>query len=454
MEIDETEIVKDQLRGSGAAFSVTYIGFIEVATPFHDVKVLGEKRIALCNGCASIIAQKAGLKPPESIDPEIQELIGANEPKFSQKEIELTITNKLITFFNTDDRKLLKKVEIANISIAVTVGDTLRNGFVFIGKVKTQNELKRFCFLLQSKEDPKNIYFAINVAFSMCDQASNNNVNKNGTPSSASSPSEQQKQISKAEDDKLFKKPHLPPRRVPEKTELSYLNVGHKPGDVDALLSQKISRPRPYLDPDIKTYKGPFPDVSPLAKAYKTADGERLFRRPEPPKKEENPVDVALGDLYRKSQDDNISTAYTNVCVDDLATSLFDRSQNNSCSVTPCTQERFNEICNEIEKLPYFFGRIPRDDAVNYLKYDGSYLIRISESRDLTAILSVRQGKEVHHILLNDKNGNVTSDNQDFPSIFHLMAFHTRGHVPFTTEGSNIKVYIKHPAIRPGYKKL
>jgi hypothetical protein len=84
---------------------------------------LGEKRIALCNGCASLIAQKAGLIPEKSINPEIQELIGANEPKYFNKEIELTITNKVMTLFSTDDRKLLKKVEIANISIAVTVGD-------------------------------------------------------------------------------------------------------------------------------------------------------------------------------------------------------------------------------------------------------------------------------------------------------------------------------------------
>jgi hypothetical protein len=423
-----------------------YIGFIEVATPFHDVKVLGEKRIALCNGCASLIAQKAGLKSDESIDPEIQELIGANEPKIIQKEIELTITNKVMTFFSTDDRKLLKKVEIANISIAVTVGDTLKNGFVFIGKAKTRNELKRFCFLLQSEEDPKNIYFAINVAFSMCDQASNNN--KNGA---CSAPEKQQQQLTKAEEEKIFKKPYPPPPRLPEKGVLSYLNVGDKPGDIDALLSQKLGRPRPYLDADIKTYTGPFPDVSPLAKAYKTADGERSFRRPEP-KKPEKPINGALGDLYPKLQDDAVSSVYTNVFGDDLATSLFS-PQIVAYSGAPCTKERFAEICRDIEKLPYFFGLIERNSVGNYLKYEGSYLIRISESRPLTVILSVRQGG-VHHILLNDKNGNVTSDNEYFSSIFHLMAFHTRGDIPFTTEGSNaIKVYIKHPTIRPGYNQ-
>uniref|UniRef100_A0AC35G4V0 SH2 domain-containing protein n=1 Tax=Panagrolaimus sp. PS1159 TaxID=55785 RepID=A0AC35G4V0_9BILA len=395
----EEDSVKDQLRNSGAAFSVKYIGFIEVATPFHDVKILGEKRIALCNGCASLIAQKAGLIPEKSINPEIQELIGANEPKYFNKEIELTITNKVMTLFSTDDRKLLKKVEIANISIAVTVGDTLKNGFVFIGKAKTKtNELKRFCFLLQSQEDPKNIYFAINVAFSMCDLASNNNI-KNGTSGAAA------KQLNgNVEEDKaIFKKPYLPP---PRDGVLSYLNVGDKSGNITALLVQKLEKQQEITSDDFK-----------------------------------------LGDLYRKPPSSNASI-YTNVFGDDLATSLF--APVNTYSDTTCTKERFQLICEDIEKLPYFFGKITRYAAENYLKYDGSYLIRISETRPLTVILSVRQDKIVHHILLNDKNGNVTSDSCYFSSIYHLMAFHTKRNLPFTTEGTNaIKVYIKHPTPRP-----
>lgn len=72
-----------------------------------------------------------------------------------------------------------------------------------------------------------------------------------------------------------------------------------------------------------------------------------------------------------------------------------------------CTKDRFQQICNDIEKLPFFFGEIKRPTAEDYLDIDGSYLIRISETRKLTVILSVRQGKIVHHILLNDKYGNV-----------------------------------------------
>uniref|UniRef100_A0AC34GVF5 SH2 domain-containing protein n=1 Tax=Panagrolaimus sp. ES5 TaxID=591445 RepID=A0AC34GVF5_9BILA len=440
----EAESVKDQLRSSGAAFSVKYIGFIEVATPFHDVKVSGEKRIALCNGCASLIAQAADLIPKKSIDPEIEELIGANEPKFFNKEIELTITNKVMTLFSTDDRKLLKKVEIANISIAVTVGDTLKNGFVFIGKAKTKtNELKRFCFLLKSQEDPKNIYFAINVAFSMCDQASNNN--KNGTAAAINNTSTTTHQTNGVEEKAIFKKPYLPPPR--ENDVLSYLNVGDKSGGITTLLRQKIGKPRPHLDPDIKSYPGPFPDYTPnAAKVYKTSDGERVSRKPE----DKNGIsrdNFTLGDLIRKSPSIN-GSIYTNVFGDDLASSLLAPIE--TCSNTTCTSDRFEQICDGIEKLPYFFGRITRYAAENYLKYDGSYLIRISDSRALTVILSVRQDKIVHHILLNDKNGNVTSDSNYFVSIHHLMAFHTRRNLPFTTEGSNnIKVYIKHPTPRP-----
>uniref|UniRef100_A0A914Z7X2 SH2 domain-containing protein n=1 Tax=Panagrolaimus superbus TaxID=310955 RepID=A0A914Z7X2_9BILA len=437
----EAESVKDQLRSSGAAFSVKYIGFIEVATPFHDVKVLGENRIALCNGCASLIAQAADLIPKKSIPPEIDELIGANEPKFFNKEIELTITNKVMTLFSTDDRKLLKKVEIANISIAVTVGDTLKNGFVFIGKAKTKtNELKRFCFLLQSQEDPTNIYFAINVAFSMCDQASNNI--KNGTTAINNTSAA----ITNGEEEKvIFKKPYLPPPR--ENDVLSYLNMGDKSGDITNLLKQKIGKPRPHLDPDIKSYPGPFPDFTPnAAKVYKTSDGERMIRKPEI-KNGMSCEDFALGDLTRKSPSINASI-YTNVFGDDLATTLFEPT--NRYSSTTCTSERFDQICKDIEKLPYFFGRLTRYAAENYLKYEGSYLIRYSDSRPLTVILSVRQDKIIHHILLNDKNGNVTSDDCYFVSIYHLMAFHTRKNLPFTTEGSNnIKVYIKHPTPRP-----
>jgi hypothetical protein len=439
METEE-DSVKDQLRNSGAAFSVKYIGFIEVATPFHDVKILGEKRIALCNGCASLIAQKAGLIPEKSINPEIQELIGANEPKYFNKEIELTITNKVMTLFSTDDRKLLKKVEIANISIAVTVGDTLKNGFVFIGKAKTKtNELKRFCFLLQSQEDPKNIYFAINVAFSMCDLASNNN-NKNGISGTAA----KQSNGNVEEDKAIFKKPYLPP---PRDGVLSYLNVGDKSGNITALLVQKLGKPKTNLDPDIKSYQGPFPDYIPnAAKIYKTSDGERSIRKPEK-QQETTTDDLTFGDLYRKPPSTNASI-YTNVFGDDLATSLF--APVNTYSDTTCTKERFQLICEDIEKLPYFFGKITRYAAENYLKYDGSYLIRISETRPLTVILSVRQDKIVHHILLNDKNGNVTSDSCYFSSIYHLMAFHTKRNLPFTTEGTNaIKVYIKHPTPRP-----
>jgi hypothetical protein len=271
----------------------------------------------------------------------------------------------------------------------------------------------------------------------MCDLASNNNI-KNGTSGAAA------KQSNGNVEEEIFKKPYLPP---PRDGVLSYLNVGDKSGNITALLVQKLGKPKINLDPDIKSYQGPFPDYIPnAAKVYKTSDGERSIRKPEK-QQEITSDDLTFGDLYRKPPSTNASI-YTNVFGDDLATSLF--APVNTYSDTTCTKERFQLICEDIEKLPYFFGKITRYAAENYLKYDGSYLIRISETRPLTVILSVRQDKIVHHILLNDKNGNVTSDSCYFSSIYHLMAFHTKRNLPFTTEGTNaIKVYIKHPTPRP-----
>uniref|UniRef100_A0A914QFZ3 PID domain-containing protein n=1 Tax=Panagrolaimus davidi TaxID=227884 RepID=A0A914QFZ3_9BILA len=162
----EEIILKDQLQSSNASFYVKFIGFIEVETAFHNLKELPKKRIAICNGCASLIAQAANLILKNSIDPETKRLIGDGEPECINNEIELIITNKIIRLSNFSNKKFSKKIEIPNASFAMFVGNTLENGFVFIGKEKTKKTMKRFCFLLQSQENPDNILSAFDVAFS------------------------------------------------------------------------------------------------------------------------------------------------------------------------------------------------------------------------------------------------------------------------------------------------
>ena len=115
---------------------------------------------------------------------------------------------------------------------------------------------------------------------------------------------------------------------------------------------------------------------------------------------------------------------------------------------TLCTPDRFKLICDGLLKQPWFFGGVHRSTAESYLEQEGAFLVRVSESRPLTAILSVRNNRIAHHIILNDQYGNVTSMNMVFPTVLHMVAYHYRNNIPFTSDNDE-QIYIKFPVGRP-----
>lgn len=112
----------------------------------------------------------------------------------------------------------------------------------------------------------------------------------------------------------------------------------------------------------------------------------------------------------------------------------------------PITPERFQAICQGLNNEPWFFESIHRDDAEKMLERDGAFLVRISETKPMMVILTVRYDRNPHHIILNDEYGNVSSL-RIFPTILHLMCYHYRNNIPFTTadEHDPIQVHIKYP---------
>lgn len=155
-----------------------------------------------------------------------------------------------------------------------------------------------------------------------------------------------------------------------------------------------------------------------------------------------NERDLALGSLDRRKLD--MFSPYTRVIDDDYSPSTDGSKMLNN----PCTEKIFELICDGLLKEPWFFGKISRDKAESLLEQDGAFLVRVSESRALTAILSVRNNRTAHHIILNDEFGNVTSMNVVFPTVLHMVAYHFRNNTPFTSDNDE-QIYIKYPVARP-----
>ncbi|KAE9551009.1 hypothetical protein FO519_005795 [Halicephalobus sp. NKZ332] len=401
----DTEAAKQQLCESGATFSVKYIGSIEINTALHEIDK--DKTQQLANTCAVMIGQKANLElQSQEVDEEVENLIGPAEPKIVNKEIQLTVTNKAVMLVCAETSRPLKNLDVKNISLATSV-ESIKNGFVFFGKVKAGDDFKRFCFLTQATEDPQNIYLTFKVAFHICGQQINTgNAVKSTLPPRTPPPIVR---------DGVFKKPRLPER-----------------------FNQNNSQ---------ETFDGPVPGVSPLAKPYIGAYGQSIPQRAEIKKREAeiNDRDLALGSLDRRKAD--TFSPYTWVIDEDYSPT----ADNSKTLNNPCTPERFKMICNGLEKEPWFFGAIQRSTAETFLEQEGAFLVRVSESRLLTAILSVRYNRIAHHIILNDKFGNVTSLDKVFPTVLHLVAYHFRNNIPFTSE-DNEQIHVKYPMARPSFQ--
>uniref|UniRef100_A0AC34RRB8 SH2 domain-containing protein n=1 Tax=Panagrolaimus sp. JU765 TaxID=591449 RepID=A0AC34RRB8_9BILA len=372
------EAARKQLCASGATFCVKFVGQLELPKTLRGVDEDHTQKIA--HSCAMLIGQKAEYDVPISpIDPSIEEYLGDMEPRIVNKEIELTITNRIVTFVCILTNRLLRKIDMSNISMAMIIHKTIENGFVFCGKVKTGDIFKRYCFLCIAPQDPENIYHTFQVAFGLCKQA-------------------------------IRKPPPVPPRTVIKRiTESDWR-------DIPLNLTGIHIAAKPYLYP--KT------DVIP------------------PPISDEV-LEESLGSLKRE-----IAEKYSLYeWVDDSSKG----ESNNELKMlnVPITPERFKVICHGLDKEPWFFDRIHRDEAEKMLERDGAFLVRISETKPMMVILTVRYDRNPHHIILNDEFGNVSSL-RIFPTILHLMCYHYRNNIPFTTadEDDPIQVHIKYPMSR------
>ncbi|XP_078735403.1 SHC-transforming protein 1-like [Lampetra fluviatilis] len=95
---------------------------------------------------------------------------------------------------------------------------------------------------------------------------------------------------------------------------------------------------------------------------------------------------------------------------------------------------------------PWFHGRVSRGDAEKLLSRDGDFLVRESGSTPGQYVLTGMQGGRPKHLLLVDPEGVVRTKDRKFDSVNHLISFHRDNQLPIISAGSEL--CLKQPVHR------
>ncbi|KAK5978740.1 Non-specific protein-tyrosine kinase [Trichostrongylus colubriformis] len=87
------------------------------------------------------------------------------------------------------------------------------------------------------------------------------------------------------------------------------------------------------------------------------------------------------------------------------------------------------------EEEQWFHGLLPREDINKLLIRDGDYLVRVSEPEPgmgMKTILSARWKDRNHHFVVNEKDGKVFIEKENFPCVLDMIEYYVREQKPVT----------------------
>ncbi|TFJ97644.1 thyroid receptor-interacting protein 6 [Platysternon megacephalum] len=92
----------------------------------------------------------------------------------------------------------------------------------------------------------------------------------------------------------------------------------------------------------------------------------------------------------------------------------------------------------QLQREPWYHGKMSRKEAEKLLKVNGDFLVRESTTTPGQYVLTGLQGGQPKHLLLVDPEGVVRTKDHRFESVSHLISYHMDNHLPIISAGSEL----------------
>ncbi|OCT66744.1 SHC-transforming protein 1-like isoform X1 [Xenopus laevis] len=413
----------DKVMGPGVPYLVRYMGCVEVlqsmrALDFNTRTQVTREAISLV--CDAVPGAKGAMRRRKTCGRSLNSILGKSNLKFAGMPITLTVSTSSLNLMASDCKQIIANHHMQSISFA-SGGDP--DTAEYVAYVAKDPVNQRACHILECPEGlAQDVISTIGQAFELRFKQYLKNPPKLVTPHDRMAGFDGSAWDEEEEE--------LP--------DHAYYNdfPGKEPpigGVVDMRLRDGAAVPR--QSPNHMGATLPMGQVSGAEqdsrKMQPTGQGKERFLIPccrpsNCPDLFDDPSYVNVQNLEKSRQPLRAANGQTDI----FDMKPFDDALPSAQAIV--------SIEDQLNREPWYQGKMSRKEAERLLKVNGDFLVRESTTTPGQYVLTGLQCAQPKHLLLVDPEGVVRTKDHRFESVSHLISYHMDNHLPIISAGSEL----------------
>ncbi|XP_078097527.1 SHC-transforming protein 4-like isoform X2 [Mustelus asterias] len=392
-ETKGTLLLRGDLLGSGALYTVRYMGCVEVLQSMRSVDFNTRTQVtreAISRVCEAVPGAKGALRRRKPPSKGLSTILGKSNLQFAGMNIVMSISTSSLNLMIPHSKQIIANHHMQSVSFA-SGGDPDTTDYVAYVAKDPVNQ--RACHILECSNDlAQDVINTIGKAFELRFKQYLKSSPVVITPNE--------------------RRPGLAIWNVESEEDQNhgyYNEIPGKPAATGILQSAKVEEDSAaYSNDDQLKKDGDLPQSA-------------------------NPSSIAIYENYSDSQKQTIIMAEHADVAQSSAT-----VNNPTVVPLPTTLSSMRE---QLIKEIWYRGRMSRQEAERLLIKDGDFLVRESMTTPEQYVLTGLQGGQAKHLLLVDPEGMVRTKDRVFDSVSHLISCHVDNQLPIISSGNEI--YLK-----------
>ncbi|CAN0324751.1 unnamed protein product [Lampetra planeri] len=435
----------DQIMGSGVAYTVRYMGCVEVLKSMRSLDFNTRTlvtREAIGRVCEAVPGSNGSFRRRKGPSQTLGDVLGKSNLQFAGLDIILTISISSLNLMTPETKQIIANHHMQSISFA-SGGDQETTDYVAYVAKDPVNQ--RACHVLECLEGlAQDVICTIGQAFEqrfkqyLKSPARPAAVAATATAAATAIPHSR----ATGRDHEYYN--DLPAKEPPPGGLVDARTLEGAGGGGAGAGGAAWAGARPQRPPQSSMVSG--------CAVYGSGGmrpGARVEATEDPSYVNTSDMDGGDGDLLLNAADALLTSAAlseTRFVTRMTSSTSHPPPSSHSAPSTPTPPAPGGLSSERLRGEPWFHGRVSRGDAEKLLSRDGDFLVRESGSTPGQYVLTGMQGGRPKHLLLVDPEGVVRTKDRKFDSVNHLISFHRDNQLPIISAGSEL--CLKQPVHR------